>query len=71
MERRSLLPSFYDIYQTIIAIIGMVGICRMLMEFSWTRSIVYSVVTLAAYWLGNGIVALVQKLRAKAKVSTD
>ena len=55
------LPTFYDLYQTLIAIIGMVGVNRILFEFSWPRSIGYAVCTVMAYWAGNGLVTLLQK----------
>jgi hypothetical protein len=61
MLRRAFLPTFYDLYQMIIAVIGMIGVNRILFGFSWRVSVEYALVTVAAYWVGQGFVALLQK----------
>lgn len=70
MRRRTALPlpTVYDLYQTLIAIIGMVGVCRILFDFAWPPAVGYAVVTVAAYWAGTGLMGLVQR---PAKPSTD
>ena len=68
MLGRTPLPSFYDLYQTLIAIIGMVGVNRILFELPWPRATGYAVVTVLAYWVGTGLVSLFQK---PAKTSLD
>ncbi len=65
MLRRAFLPTFYDLYQLIIAVIGMVGVNRMLFEFSWRLSVAYAAATVAAYWAGQGFVALLQNPRKR------
>lgn len=64
------LPTFYDVYQTVIAILGMLGVNRILFEFSWSRSIGYAVGTVMAYWAGTGLVSLLQR-SLKTKTSLD
>lgn len=68
MLGRTPLPSFYDLYQTLIAIIGMIGVNRILFELPWPRAFGYAVVTVLAYWAGTGLVSLFQK---SAKTSLD
>jgi len=73
MNRRSPLaalplPTFYDLYQTLLAVIGMVGVCRLLFDFAWPRAIGYAVITVFAYWAGIGLVTIFQKV---AKPSAD
>ena len=68
MLGRTPLPSVYDLYQTLIAIIGMIGVNRILFELPWPRAIGYAVVTVLAYWVGTGLVSLFQK---PAKTSLD
>ena len=55
------LPTFYDLYQTLLAIVGMVGVCRILFDFAWLPAVGYAVGTVAAYWAGTGLVSLFQK----------
>jgi uncharacterized membrane protein len=79
MERRrrspviaASLPTFYDLYQTLLAIIGMIGMCRILLNFAWPQAIAYSVATVMAYWAGTGLTTLCQALlRRPAKPSAD
>jgi hypothetical protein len=68
LPRRSILPTFYDLYQTLIAIIGMVGVNRILFDFAWSRAIGYALCTVLAYWAGQGLVVLLQR---SAKTSAD
>lgn len=66
------LPTFYDLYQTLLAIVGMVGVCRILFDFSWLPAAGYAVGTVAAYWAGTGLFSLFQKGgKRNAKPSTD
>ncbi len=55
------LPTFYDLYRTLLAIVGMVGVCRILFDFSWPPALGYAVGTVAAYGAGTGLVSLFQK----------
>ncbi len=60
MHRRTLLPTFYDVYQFLLAVIGMIGVCRLLFDFSWTRSVGIGAMYVTAYWLGMGLHSLLQ-----------
>lgn len=60
MLRRAFVPTFYDLYQLIIAVIGMIGVNRVLFELPWSQSIPYALTTVAAYWAGQGLVSLLQ-----------
>ena len=61
MQRFTSLRSFYDIYQLVIAVIGMVAIIRILCCLPWANSIGYGIVTVAGYWGGQSIVTLLKK----------
>ena len=60
MQRRTSLPTFYDVYQFLLAVIGMVGVCRLLFGFSWPRSLGIGVLYITSYWLGMSAYSLVQ-----------
>lgn len=51
----------FELYQTLVAVIGLIAVIHILFEFAWPRAIGYGVITVAAYWVGQGIVALLQR----------
>ena len=70
MLHRSFIPTFYDLYQMFIAILGMVGVNRVLFGFSWLISVEYAVAAVAAYWIGQSLVGALQNSR-KASLGSD
>jgi hypothetical protein len=61
MFRRAFLPSLYDLYQMLLGVIGLIGVFRILGEYAWVLAVEYAVAGIAAFWIGQGIVALFQK----------
>lgn len=60
MLRRAFLPTFFDLYQLFLAVIGMVGVNRILFEYRWVLSVKYALVLVAAFWIGQGLLSLFQ-----------
>lgn len=60
MLRRAFVPSLFELYQLLIAVLGMIGVYRILFEYAWVRSTEHAVITMTACWFGRGLVSLFQ-----------
>jgi hypothetical protein len=58
---RTCVAYHFEMYQTLVAVIGLIAVIHILFEFAWPRAIGYGIITVAAYWVGQGIVALLQR----------
>jgi Na+/citrate or Na+/malate symporter len=68
---RALIAIHYDLYQTVLALVGAVVLLHLLFDYSWSHSAMYGAVTVVSYWIGQGIVATVQRMiRHNAKSSS-
>lgn len=54
----------FALYNTVLWLVGLVAIIHMLFDYSWSLSLGYSAVTVGSYWLGQGIVTVLQKTRS-------
>jgi len=61
MLRHAFAYAHYDLYQSFCAAVGAVLVIRILFNYSWQLSAAYGVTTIAAYWLGQGVVALLTR----------
>lgn len=59
--RRAVVAAHYPVYQTLLAVLGTVFSIHFLFDYSLTKSLGYGVVTVLAYWIGQGIVAMLQR----------
>lgn len=69
MRPRTSLPSLYDLYQTLISVIAMLGVTRILFEMPWAQAFGCSFLTVLSFWLGQGIVSLLQQRRRRGNGS--
>ena len=53
----------FALYNTVLWVVGLVAIIHLLFDYSWSLSLGYSAVTVGSYWLGQGIVTVLQKAR--------
>ena len=68
---RALVAVHYDLYQTVLALVGAVVLLHLLFDYSWSHSAMYGGVTVVSYWVGQGIVATIQRMmRGSAKSSS-
>jgi len=68
---QTLIAIHYDLYQTFLTLVGAIVLLHLLFDYSWAHSAAYGVVTVASYWVGQGIVALIQRVaRNNAKSSS-
>lgn len=51
----------YELYQTFVALLGMVAVIHILCDFAWPRALGYGAITVGSYWVGQGIVTLFQR----------
>lgn len=70
---RALVAIHYELYQSFLALVCTVAVLHILLDYTWAHACLYGVVTVAAYWVGQGIVALIQRAarRGDARSSLD
>jgi len=59
--RRAVVAAHYPVYQTLLAVLGTVFSIHILFDYSLSKSLGYGAVTILAYWIGQGIVVLLQR----------
>lgn len=70
---RTLARVHFELYQTALALLGTIAVLHILFDYSWMHSSAYGSVTIASYWAGQGVVALIQRFtrRSNARSSAD
>jgi hypothetical protein len=61
MTRETLIALHYPIYQTIVALAGIILSIRLLFDYSWGRSATYSIAMVASFWVGQALVTLIRR----------
>jgi hypothetical protein len=70
--RLALVAIHFELYQTLLALIATVAVLHILLDYNWPHAAAYGAVTVAAYWVGQGIVALIQRaIRSRTRSSMD
>jgi hypothetical protein len=71
MLLRWIVAYHFPVYQTLVGLFGVIACLRILSPYSLPLCIGYGSVTVGSYWVGQGLVALVQRRRAKQSNSFD
>jgi hypothetical protein len=61
MLRETLIAIHYPVYQTVVALAGIILSIRLLFEYSWGQSAVCGASLVASFWVGQGIVTLIRR----------
>ena len=61
MTRETLIALHYPIYQTIVALAGIILSIRLLFDYSWGKSATYGIAMAASFWVGQGLVLLIRR----------
>ena len=65
MLRRALAQHHFALFQTAVVLIGLVVCLHILCEYPWALCAGYSATGVAAYWVGQGLMGLVQRPRTR------
>ena len=68
---RGIVACHFAMYQTLVAFAGIVAILLLLSPYTRAASCVYAGVTVGSYWIGQGLVVLLQKRKARRSDSLD
>jgi hypothetical protein len=61
MLRETLITIHYPIYQTVVALAGIILSIRLLFDYSWGQSAACGAALVASFWVGQGIVLLIRR----------
>ena len=58
---RALIAVHFTLYQTTLALVAMVTVLHLLLNYGWMQSTEYGFFTVSGFWIGQGLVTLVNR----------
>ena len=57
---RALVRIHFELYQSALSLLGLTAVLHILLAYTWGYAASCGAVTVASFWLGQGVVALIQ-----------